>query len=260
MILRFQAYFIMNLSRFSSVFKESHFAEANLPTAQNIKWSSYNFKSIVEWTGPATDFTYTVEVRSPFSDWEKKCINTKSTDCDVSDLLQRFNVTHDVRITSETEDPTTEEFPYADGPSFNPYDQTIIGKPVIQGFEFNKEHTQLKVTVQDSLTPYRFPNRTLKTIRDIFQDDFKYTVFYRKADSTGRKEASSVTNEIIINASKGESYCFYVRATVPSRKTNRNSQDSDEKCTPSAGTAASGFAAPTVFLYLCNLILLLWLL
>ncbi|XP_018414711.1 PREDICTED: tissue factor, partial [Nanorana parkeri] len=208
------------------------------PTAKNIAWNSINFKTIVEWDGKPTDFVYTVEIRNQYvGDWKKKCIYTSNTECDVTDLLQDVNATYDLRITSEmrSEDEVTEEFPYADGPSFNPHDQTIIGKPAFESFNFNEDHTQLKVVVADPITPYKFGNKTSKTVRDIFGNDFQYTLFYRKAGSTGKKEAHSATNEIVISTSKGEGYCFFVRATILSRRTNRYSQDSDEKCASSEG-------------------------
>ncbi|XP_063795923.1 tissue factor isoform X2 [Pseudophryne corroboree] len=236
--------------------------EVNFQTAKDITWSSINFKTIVEWSPKPTNYTYTVEIRDQFSDWKKKCIYTKKTECDVTDVVQNVNYKYDVRIISEiyTQDIIAEEFPYADGPSFSPYEETIIGKPTIESFDFNKEHTKLTVIVKNPLTPYRFPNNTFKSTLDIFKGDFINTVYYRKAGSTGKKEAVSSTNEIVINTEKGESYCFFVRGTVESRKVNRYSQDSNEKCTSSGSNALSGLATSTGFVYLCNLILLLWLL
>ncbi|XP_072275951.1 tissue factor isoform X2 [Pyxicephalus adspersus] len=237
--------------------------EINFPTAKNITWKSTNFKTILEWDGKPTNFTYTVEIRNQFDGiWKRKCNYINKTECDVTDLLKDVNATYDVRIISEvrSDEILTEEFPYADGPSFKPYEQTIIGRPSFESYDFNEGHTQLKIVIKDPISPYRFENKTIKTVRDIFGTDFRYTLFYRKADSTGRKEAYSSTNEIVISTSKGEGYCFFVRATIPSRKTERSSQDSDEKCTSSVGSAARGFAASTVYLYFCSSILLFWLL
>ncbi|CAI9561414.1 unnamed protein product [Staurois parvus] len=75
----------------------------------------------------------------------------------------------------------------------------------------------------------------------MFGEDFQYTLFYRKDGSTGKKEAHSATDEIVISTSKGEGYCFFVRATILSRKTNRYSQDSDEKCASSKGSSEFDF-------------------
>ncbi|KAG9483130.1 hypothetical protein GDO78_009205 [Eleutherodactylus coqui] len=207
----------------------------NFPTATDIKVSSINFKTIVDWSPKPTNFTYTVQIRgSTLRDWKKKCIYTTDTTCDVSDIMQDARSPYEIRIISEVKSPETdEEFPHADGPTFNPYEETLIGKPVIQEFKFNKDHSNLTIVVKDALTPYRNAYNTPVTVRDIFQSDFRYTVFYRKASSTGKKEQSSASNKIVIKTEKGEDYCFFVQATVPSRKENRASQNSDEKCTSS---------------------------
>lgn len=210
--------------------------DVNFPTATDIRWSSINFKTILDWSPKPTNYTYTVLLRSPFfSDWKKKCIYSQDTTCDVTDIMNKPDATYEVRIVSETKSTDVEEFPYADGPTLNPYEQTIIGKPSIHNYTFNKDRSSLTVVVSDTRTPYRFSNNTPKTLRDVFKDDFTYTLFYRRASSTGKKEQSSKTNEIVINTDKGEGYCFYVQASVPSRKQNRVSQNSVEVCTPSDG-------------------------
>ncbi|XP_056379087.1 tissue factor isoform X2 [Hyla sarda] len=229
----------------------------DLPTATDIKWSSINFKTILDWSPEPTNYTYTVLVRSPFTDWIKKCINTRSTTCDVTDLMKDVRSTYEVRISSEIRSTDVEEFPYAEGPTFTPYEQTIIGKPKIQNFSLSDDQSRLTVVVSDTRTPYKYDNNnTYMTLRDVFQNDFIYTLFYRKASSTGKKQESSSTNEIAINTDKGESYCFYVQTSVKSRKQNRVSQNSDELCTPSDGGA--GFLPSIGVLFLSNLILLSW--
>ncbi|XP_068095870.1 tissue factor isoform X2 [Hyperolius riggenbachi] len=235
--------------------------DVNFPVATDIKVSSTNFKTILEWKGKPTNFTYTVEVRGPGLDWTRKCIYITATECDVSELV-KDNGNYEFRVLSEiqTEDIVTEEFPYADGPTFNPFEQSIIGTPGIENLTFNEDHTQLKVIIKDPVTPYRFANKTLKTVRDLLGNKFKYTVFYTRVGSTGRKEVSTPTNEVVIKTSQGEGYCLYVQAAVLSRKTDIFSHNSHQVCTSSGGSAASGFAASTVFLYLCNMILLYWLL
>ncbi|XP_071985151.1 tissue factor isoform X2 [Engystomops pustulosus] len=231
------------------------------PTATDIRWSSINLKTILDWAPKPTNYTYTVLIRGKyFLDWKKKCIFTTDTTCDVSDLMKDPKDTYDVRIVSEIRSPDgIEESPYAEGPSFTPYEETIIGKPVIRNFTLNKELNTLTVLIRDTPTPYRFSNNTPKTVRDFFPNDFTYTLFYRKASSTGKKQQSSDTNEIVIKTDEGENYCFYVQASVPSRKVNRMSQNSDELCTSSDAGAASGFFPSTAVLCLSVLILLSWL-
>ncbi|XP_073427512.1 tissue factor isoform X2 [Dendrobates tinctorius] len=223
----------------------------NFPTATGISWSSINLKTILDWNPKPTNYTYSVLLRSPLSqDWTKKCPYTTATTCDVSDLMKDINSTYEVRIVSEIRPSSSievhaEEFPYAEGPTFTPYLQTIIGKPMIQNYTFDKDHSRLTVVVRDTPTPYRNANNNVITVRDMFQNDFAYTLYYRKASSTGKKSQSSSTNDIVINTEKGDGYCFYVQASVPSRITNRVSQNSEEVCTPSNGGAASGFFPST---------------
>uniref|UniRef100_A0A803JRF7 Tissue factor n=1 Tax=Xenopus tropicalis TaxID=8364 RepID=A0A803JRF7_XENTR len=196
------------------------------------------------------------------SDWKRKCIYTTATECDVTDLLENVKDKYTARIISEVQDAEdfTEEAPYTDSPPFSPYQQTIIGKPVIDGYNFSKDHTKLTVIIKDPLTPYRFSNGNFKSIRDIFNNDLTYTVLYRRSSSTGKKQETSNSNEIVIKVDRGESYCFYVQATIPSRSQNRVSQVSDEKCTTASENAASTIGSPSEFIFLCSWILLYWLL
>ncbi|KAM4022563.1 tissue factor isoform 2-T2 [Anomaloglossus baeobatrachus] len=239
--------------------QKSSAQDMNIPTANNIMWTSINFKSILDWSPKPTNYSYSVLVRSPlFQDWKKKCFRIKDTTCDVTDLMENVNTTYEVRVVSEIDSPeiTAEEFPYSDGPTFSPYLQTIIGKPIIQNYTFDKEQNRLTVVLRDTPTPYRNADNSPKTLREIFQNDFIYTLYYRKASSTGKKSQSSTTNEIVINTEKGEGYCFYVQASVPSRVKNRVSQSSEELCTQSDGGAASGFLPSTGVLCLISWILL----
>ncbi|XP_041446464.1 tissue factor isoform X2 [Xenopus laevis] len=203
--------------------------------AVNVKWSSINGKTIIEWEPKPTNYTYTVEVAGEGANWKRKCIHITATECDVTDLLENVKDKYTARIISDVQDAEdfTEEFPYTDSPPFVPYEQTIIGKPVIDSYNFSKDDTKLTVIIKDPFTPYRFSNGSFKSIREIFNNDLKYTVFYRRASSTGKKQETSSSNEIVINVDQGESYCFYVQATIPSRSQNRDSQVSDEKCTTS---------------------------
>uniref|UniRef100_A0A803KFN2 Tissue factor n=1 Tax=Xenopus tropicalis TaxID=8364 RepID=A0A803KFN2_XENTR len=212
---------------------KSPYHTTSIGKASNVKWSSINFKTIIDWEPKPTNYTYTVEVAGEGSDWKRKCIYTTATECDVTDLLENVKDKYTARIISEVQDAEdfTEEAPYTDSPPFSPYQQTIIGKPVIDGYNFSKDHTKLTVIIKDPLTPYRFSNGNFKSIRDIFNNDLTYTVLYRRSSSTGKKQETSNSNEIVIKVDRGESYCFYVQATIPSRSQNRVSQVSDEKCT-----------------------------
>ncbi|MEE6495721.1 hypothetical protein FKM82_002125, partial [Ascaphus truei] len=206
-------------------------------TAVNIKWSSINFKTILEWQPVPTNHSYTVEVSGKKPDWKTKCLYTMSTECDVTDLLDNLKDTYHAQIVStiQANKDTTEEFPFSVSPPFVPYEETIIGKPGIEQYKLYTENDTLQVTIVDPITPYRFPNNSLQSIRDIFKDDLRYTVYFWKASSTGKKSATTQSNEFVIRVDKGESYCFYVQATIMSRKLNRESQETETHCTTNGG-------------------------
>ncbi|XP_075472564.1 tissue factor isoform X2 [Ascaphus truei] len=226
----------------------------DLPTAVNIKWSSINFKTILEWQPEPTNYSYTVEVSGKKSDWKTKCIYTMSTECDVTDLLDNLKDTYHAQIVStiQANKDTTEVFPFSVSPPFVPYEETIIGKPGIGQYKLHKENDTLQVTIVDPLTPYRFSNNSLQSIRDIFKDDLRYTVYFWEASSTGKKSATTQSNELVIRVDKGESYCFYVQATIMSRKVNRESQESEAHCTTNKGRVPSGVYSSIAYLYLCS--------
>uniref|UniRef100_A0A452IB48 Tissue factor n=1 Tax=Gopherus agassizii TaxID=38772 RepID=A0A452IB48_9SAUR len=204
---------------------------SELSTAVNITWSSINFKTILQWQPVPTNYVYTVKISGINSNWEKACVHTKETECDVTDKLEKVKDTYTAHIVSEMLSGTEkfEEPPYAISPKFTPYNQTTIGKPGIQTYELTD--SKLKVLVEDPLTPYRFPNKTFKSIREIFKNDLEYTLYYWKDLSTGKKEATTKSNQFEISIDKGENYCFYVQATILSRRENRKSQESNMNCT-----------------------------
>uniref|UniRef100_A0A8C3T818 Tissue factor n=1 Tax=Chelydra serpentina TaxID=8475 RepID=A0A8C3T818_CHESE len=204
---------------------------SELPTAVNITWSSINFKTILQWQPEPTTYVYTVEISGINSNWEKVCIHTKETECDVTDKLEKIKDTYTAHIVPEmlSETEKFEEPSYAISPKFTPYNQTKIGRPGIQTYELTD--SKLKVLVEDPLTPYRFPNKSFKSIRDIFKNDLEYTLYYWKDQSTGKKEVTSKSNQFEISVDKGKNYCFYVQATILSRKENRKSQESKVNCT-----------------------------
>ncbi|KAM4642833.1 tissue factor isoform 2-T2 [Discoglossus pictus] len=232
---------------------------SNIPTAVNVRWSSINFKTILEWEPKPTDYVYTVEVSTETSDWRRKCVYITETECDITDEMMNVNETYQARVVSEVpgSDDLT-EFPHTNSPPFIPYKETLIGSPTIESYNFNEQRTKLTFMVKDPLTPYR-SNGGFLSIRDIFKSDLKYTLFYWKASSTGKKQAMSTSNTITIDVEKGESYCYSVRATVESRRLLRDSDESAVECTE-GGNGAAHISTSSESLYLCISILLLYLL
>lgn len=60
-----------------------------VPRADNVNWVSVNFKTILTWTPPPTDFTYTVLYSERDGDWKETadCIRIPDTECDLTHSL-----------------------------------------------------------------------------------------------------------------------------------------------------------------------------
>ncbi|XP_039195707.1 tissue factor [Crotalus tigris] len=200
-------------------------------TAVNITWSSVNFKTLLQWDPKPVGYVYTVEMDGDFLRREKVCIGTNKTECDVTNvILQNLKDTYTARIYSEIpyDDDNFETPQYEVSSPFVPYTQTELGTPTVTHFE--QKDATLKVEVADPPTPLRV-NGKLQTLRDIFKNDLEYMIYYWKDQSTGKKSAKTKTNQFEIEVDKGNSYCFYVQANIPSRLNNQKSQKSSIKCT-----------------------------
>ncbi|XP_029888262.1 tissue factor [Aquila chrysaetos chrysaetos] len=202
-----------------------------LPTAVNITWSSINFKTILQWQPKPSGYFYTVEIHGQTSDTKKKCILTAETECDVTDVLRNVKETYTAHILSVTSSgmDNFEEPPFAVSEKFTPYSQTVLGKPEIQNY--TQKGSKLNVVFQDPLTPYTFPNGSFQSIRDIFQHDLEYKLYYWKDQSSGKKDATTESHKFEISVDNTKNYCFYIQGVIPSRRENRNGQESMVLCT-----------------------------
>ncbi|NXH94589.1 TF factor, partial [Pachycephala philippinensis] len=202
-----------------------------LPRAVNITWSSINFKTILQWQPKPSDYFYTVEIHGQRSDIKRKCILTSETECDVTDALRDVNETYTAHILSvmPVEMDNFEEPPFAESEKFTPYTQTAIGKPAIK--DYSQKGSKLNVVFKDPLTPYMFPNGSFQSIRDIFQHDLEYKLYYWKDRSSGKKDVTTKSREFEVSVDSGTNYCFYVQAIIPSRRENRHGQESAVLCT-----------------------------
>ncbi|XP_057574052.1 tissue factor isoform X2 [Hippopotamus amphibius kiboko] len=199
--------------------------------AYNLTWKSTNFKTILEWEPKPINHVYTVQISSRLGNWKNKCFYTRDTECDVTDeIVKNVTETYLARVISYPVDAidSTWEPPFTNSPEFTPYLETNLGWPTNQSFE--QVGTKLKVTVQDPLTLVRV-NGTFLSLRDVFGKDMNYVLYYWRASSTGKKKATTNTNEFSIDVDKGENYCFTVQAVIPSRKTNQKSLESPIECT-----------------------------
>ncbi|NXM77847.1 TF factor, partial [Serilophus lunatus] len=204
---------------------------AELPTAINITWSSINFKTILQWQPKPSGYFYTVEIHGQTSDIKKKCILTTETECDVTDVLRDVKETYTAHILSVKSAgmDNFEEPPFAVSEKFTPYTQTVIGKPEIKNY--TQKGSKLNVVIKDPLTPYTFPNGSFQSIQDIFQQDLEYKLYYWKDQSSGKKDATTKSNAFDVSIESTKNYCFYVQGIVPSRRENRNGQESIVLCT-----------------------------
>uniref|UniRef100_A0A803XUK4 Tissue factor n=1 Tax=Meleagris gallopavo TaxID=9103 RepID=A0A803XUK4_MELGA len=202
--------------------------------AVNITWSSINFKTILKWQ-PKPSVTW-----RETSDTRKKCIMTTETECDVTDALRNVKETytaHILSVKSLVED-NFEEPLFASSEKFTPYNQTIIGKPEIQ--HYTQEDSKLNVVFRDPLTPYMFSNGSFQSVRDIFKHDLEYKLYYWKDQSSGKKDATTKSHMFDISVDNKNNYCFYVQGIIPSRRENRNGQESMVLCTTIERTILDG--------------------
>ncbi|XP_047641210.1 tissue factor isoform X1 [Phacochoerus africanus] len=199
--------------------------------AYNLTWKSTNFKTILEWEPKPINYVYTVQISPRLGDWKNKCFHTTDTECDVTDeIMRNVKETYVARVLSYPADTalTAQEPPFTNSPPFTPYLDTNLGQPVIQSFE--QVGTKLNVTVEAARTLVRV-NGTFLRLRDVFGKDLNYTLYYWRASSTGKKKATTNTNEFLIDVDKGENYCFSVQAVIPSRRVNQKSPESLIDCT-----------------------------
>ncbi|XP_068022393.1 tissue factor isoform X2 [Melanerpes formicivorus] len=202
-----------------------------LPTAVNITWSSINFKTILQWQPKPSGYFYTVEIHGQTSNTRKKCIQTTETECDVTDVVRNVKETYTAHILSVTSQgmDNFEEPPFAVSEKFTPYNQTVVGKPEIQNY--TQKGSKLSVVFQDPLTPYTFPNGSFLSVRDIFQNDLEYRLYYWKDQSSGKKAETSKSHIFEVSVDSTKNYCFYIQGIIPSRRENRSGQESLVLCT-----------------------------
>ncbi|KAL2085573.1 hypothetical protein ACEWY4_018893 [Coilia grayii] len=209
----------------------------SFPTAENVSWSSINFKTLLSWSPKPVNYSYTVEFsalgqnrkRSPY------CIQTSETECDLTQQLTNIKETYTADVLSEPVRGATSdlvEFPYTRSTKFCPYTDTIIGKPDFD-FTVSKDGRTVSIRVIDPPTALFNEQNQPLNIRDVFGKDLEYRAMYRRAGSTGKKYQTSPTNDIeLTRLDKGESYCIMVQAWIPSRGFGKEEGSlSKTKCT-----------------------------
>ncbi|XP_036377782.1 coagulation factor IIIa [Megalops cyprinoides] len=190
------------------------------PRAQNVRWSSSNFKTLLQWSPEPTNYSYTVEFSVVGKNRERNphCIRSSKTECDLTSMLTDLKATYSADVISEPlpgQSSDLPEFPHTRSDTFCPYKDTDIGRPDFS-IEVNKEKDNITLYIKDPPSAIYKDGKQLN-MRDIFMNDLKYRVTYRRATSTGKKTADTDSNQITLKVDKGESYCFNVEAYIPTR-------------------------------------------
>ncbi|XP_020485969.2 tissue factor [Labrus bergylta] len=191
--------------------------------AENVRWTSLDFKTMLTWTSKTPQQTYTVKFSRPEGDWyeARNCLGTAS-ECDLSAELKPFNEFYTADILTDNEDHDSDyghdEFQHTESTPFNPYRDSNIS-----AVEFSVRalsSSTVRLNIIDTLTSVHEGSKQL-TIRDIFTKDLKYKIIYTKSGNTGNRENISDSSRAeVTKLDAATSYCFMVAAYIPSRPTS----------------------------------------
>lgn len=187
------------------------------PAAENVHWDSLDFKTVLKWSAPPSDYTFTVQFsEGEDGNWNTTpdCSDISETECDLTHELKYYDRMFTANVETEAGDDP-EEFPHTLSPPFNPYRMSELSKV---SFTVQKvEKRSVTLNISDPLTGIHERGRQL-TIRDVLKKDLKYKVSYSKSGSTGKRDLVVDSNlPQIPNLDPGQGYCFMVAAFVPSR-------------------------------------------
>lgn len=207
-----------------SVALVSSFSDLDIPKAEQLEWISLDFKTVLKWTAPPSDYPFTVAIsdeNGEYGEWltVEDCLEITDTVCDLTHDVKYFDrsITADV-MTEGLGDFDPEEFPHAQSVPFNPYRESELSAV---SFSIQKvSERSVTLNISDPLTGIHEGGRQL-SIRDVLKKDLKYKVSYYKSGSTGKRDLVVDSNlPQIPNLNPGQSYCFMVAAFVPSRAKN----------------------------------------
>ncbi|XP_077414541.1 tissue factor-like isoform X2 [Vanacampus margaritifer] len=212
-------------------------ADEHVPKADNVHWVSLDFKTLLMWTAPPSNHTFTVMYSWDDANWIESvnCIRIAETECDLSNEFEHPHRTFSAKILTEPSDSSDYEVEdlllHTYSPPFNPYGQSEISAP-----DFNVEVVEegkVSVTIKDPLTSFHKYGKQL-TIRDILKNDLQYKISYYKSGNTGKRDIIFNTNRGEVSGlDAGQSYCFMVVAFISSRdKQYQQGAWSIQQCTP----------------------------
>ncbi|XP_059900550.1 coagulation factor IIIa isoform X1 [Gadus macrocephalus] len=222
------------------------------PQAQNVTWTSTNFKTLLTWgPKPSENYSYTVEYSVVGENRESNphCIRSRETMCDLSASLSRLRESYIAEVLSEPLRGVASDLvepPYTRSQAFCPYLDTDIDRPdftIVVG----KDKRSVTLNVTDPLTAL-FKGNQQQSIRDVFADELQYRVTYRRHSSTGKKEYTSAGSVIELKKlDRGESYCFEVQAYIPSRKPGKQlGAQSQTQCSKGEKSFTDVYSVPVI--------------
>ncbi|XP_078416947.1 coagulation factor III, tissue factor a [Cetorhinus maximus] len=206
-------------------------SDTSLRPVTNVKWTSFNFRTTLQWESTSKDSVYSVRIRGIQTDWKRKpeCTRIKTTSCDLTSLMQNVTDTYvaEVSTHSATRRDEIEEPPSVVSHSIQLLNRTIIGGAKFKLFEKNK--TQVRVLIEDTVTSIKFSNNTPKTLHDIFGASLKYKVTSWKDGTSGKKTITINNSTTLIKVDEGFSYCFSIQIWISSP--SKHGSKSQHTCT-----------------------------
>ncbi|XP_038649820.1 coagulation factor IIIa [Scyliorhinus canicula] len=206
-------------------------AGASLQPVTNLKWTSFNFRTTLQWESTSNGAVYTVRVRGVQTDWARKreCTRIRTTSCDMTSMMQNVTeryvaevFTLNANITDEIEEP-----PVAESTPIQLLSETEIGEPNFKLFQNSSREARL--LIEDTVTSIRFSNNTPKTLRDIYGPNLQYKVTYWKDGTSGKRDKTTNNQVVLIKVDEGVTYCFSVEIKITSPY--KHGPRSQAKCT-----------------------------
>ncbi|XP_056248490.1 tissue factor-like [Seriola aureovittata] len=151
--------------------------------AENVRWVSLDFKTVLTWNTTASDIVYTVQYSGvDAGTWEDCdiCIQVSETECDLSTYLVPYDRTYLANVVTDQSDDI-ENSPHTYSPHFNPYRDSNISAPTYSVEAAGGGRVMVNIT--DPLTSYHERGRQL-SIRDVLKSDLKYKISYYKSGNT----------------------------------------------------------------------------
>lgn len=191
-------------------------SDTSLQPVTNLEWTSFNFRTTLQWKTISTDWVYTVRVRGIRTDWKIKseCTQSNTTSCDLTTLMQNVTdrYTAEVLTYNAIANEDDEEPPVAESTPFQLLSQTDIGEAKFELIQNSSR--KAKLLIEDPVTSIRFSNNTRKTLRDIYGPNLRYIVTYWKDGTSGKRPIETNNRTVLIKVDEGVSYCFSVQIKI----------------------------------------------